>query len=294
MKTILLAGGTGFIGRKLEITLVNQGYSVVILSRNPKRINEFFWNPSKKEIDFKALENVTAIINLCGANIGERRWSEKRKAELLNSRIEPTQFLASLIPQLPILESYISASGISCYGFDSLTKIYTETDPFGQDYLSQLVKQWENASDLFNDKCRVVKMRTAVVLDLNEGALQKIIAPIKWGIGSPLGDGNQIMPWVYIDDLTNSFLFAVQNPIEGAFNCVGGNDSNKNFTRKIARCLKKSFWFPNVPSFLLKLIFGEMSDLVLKGVHVSNHKFSATGFKFQYSKIEEIFQVKST
>ncbi len=290
MKTILIAGGTGFIGRRIQKLLENSNYKVSILSRSPKKSNEFQWDPSKGEIDKKALENVSAIINLCGSGIGDKRWTVKRKEELFHSRIEPTKFLYSLIKDLPDLECYISASGISCYGFEDNQKIYSEENPFGSDYLSQLVKSWENVANLFESQCRVVKMRTAVVLDEKEGALSKIAKPIQIGIGSELGDGKQIMSWVHIDDLTNAFLFAIQNTIAGSFNIVGGNHSNKEFSKTLAKTLNKPFFFPKVPAFILNLILGEMAGIVLKGVNVSNQKIVAAGFKFHFTDLEKTFK----
>ena len=290
MKTILIAGGTGFIGRRIQNLLEKSNYKVSILSRSPKTKNEFYWNPTKGEIDKKALENVSAIINLCGAGIGDKRWTKSRKEELYQSRIEPTKFLFSLIDDLPDLESYISASGITCYGFEDSNKLYSEDDPFGSDYLSQLVESWENVADLFKSHCRVVKMRTAVVLDEKEGALSKIAKPIQYGIGSALGDGKQIMSWVHIDDLTNAFLFAVQHPIEGAFNIVGGNHSNQDFSKSLANVLNKPFFLPKVPAFILNLLLGEMAMIVLKGVNVSNQKLLNAGFEFKFSELDATFK----
>ena len=290
MKTILIAGGTGFTGRKIQALLEEKGYNVNILTRNPKQKNEFSWNLEQKQIDTKAFENVVSIINLCGANIGEKRWSTKRKKELLDSRIESTKFLYSQIQNIPNLESYISASGITCYGFEDDTKKYSEEDPFGRDFLSQLVKEWENAADLFLTHCRVVKMRTAVVLDKEQGALPKISLPIRFGIGSPLGTGKQSTSWVHITDLTNAYLYAIENTIIGAFNIVGGNESNKEFSEKLAKTLHKPFWFPNVPAFILQLLLGEMSIILLKGNTATNQKMIDTGFEFKFLKVQDAFE----
>jgi uncharacterized protein (TIGR01777 family) len=290
MKTILIAGGTGFTGRKIQSLLEEKGYVVNILTRNPKQKNEFRWDLEQKEIDERAFENVVSIINLCGANIGEKRWTIKRKKELLDSRIETTKFLYSQIQNIPNLESYISASGITCYGFEDDKKIYSEEDPFGGDYLSQLVKEWENAADLFKTHCRVVKMRTAVVLDKEQGALPKISLPIRFGIGSPIGTGKQSTSWVHITDLTNAYLYAIENQIKGAFNIVGGNESNKEFSEKLAKTLHKPFWFPNVPAFILQLLLGEMSVILLKGNNASNQKIIDTGFQFKFLKVQDAFE----
>ena len=290
MKTILIAGGTGFTGRKIQALLEEKGYNVNILTRNPKQKNEFRWDLEQKQIDTKAFENVVSIINLCGANIGEKRWSTKRKKELLDSRIESTKFLYTQIQNIPNLESYISASGITCYGFEDDTKTYSEEDPFGSDYLSQLVKEWEITADLFLTHCRVVKMRTAVVLDKEQGALPKISLPIRFGIGSPIGTGKQSTSWVHITDLTNAYLYAIENTIIGAFNIVGGNESNKEFSEKLAKTIHKPFWFPNVPAFILQLLLGEMSIILLKGNTASNQKMIDAGFQFKFLKVQDAFE----
>lgn len=286
MKTILIAGGTGLVGKKLRRKLEDEGHQVRILSRNPINENEYYWNPSKKEFDKTALQNVDTIINLSGAGVADKRWTAERKKELFDSRIETTQFLASFIDEIPQLEAYISASGITCYGFESESKLYTETDPFGDDYISQLVKDWETAADLFSSHCRVVKMRIAVVLDHNGGALNKMSQAIRLGIGSPLGSGTQIIQWVHISDLVNAFNHVITYPLSGSFNVVGGNVNNKNFMKAIAQALKKPFWMPNVPSFVFKLLFGEMSVILLKGVNVSSQKIVDTGFKFEYVELD--------
>ena len=133
-------------------------------------------------------------------------------------------------------------------------------------------------------------MRTAVVLDSKEGAFQKIAQPIKMGIGSPLGSGEQYISWVHINDLVASYLFAIENKIEGVYNIVGGNDSNTTFGKTLAKKLKKGFWFPKVPAKVLKIILGKMSVLVLKGVQVSNKKITEKGFRFKYDSLEKVFE----
>ena len=287
MKTILIAGGTGLVGKKLQEKFETEGHEVRILSRNPKKDNEYLWNPSLHEIDKRALKNVDTIINLSGAGIADKRWTKLRKKELFDSRIQTTAFLLKQIHDLPKLECYISASGITCYGFDNDTKFYQESDPFGEDYMSQLVQNWENAADLFATHCRVVKMRISVVLDGKSGALSKMSQAIRLGFGSPLGNGKQILQWVHISDLTNAFYHVATHPLAGSFNIVGGNDSNKTFMKATAKILKKPFWMPSVPAFLLKILLGEMSMILLKGINASNQKIRNTGFEFKHVDLEE-------
>lgn len=287
MKTILIAGGKGLIGTKLKSFLNSKGYQIRILSRNPSNSDEFKWDPSINYIDFKALENVSVLINLCGEGIAEKRWTIKRKKELFDSRIETTNFLFSLKNHFSALETYISASGITCYGFEDPVKYYDEEDPFGQDYLSKLVQEWENSADQFSTICRVVKMRTSVVLAKEGGALPKLLKPFQWGVGSPLGSGHQIMPWIHIDDLVSLFSFAIESNIQGSINAVAGNISNTEMTRAIAIQLNKKMFFLNVPAFVLKLFLGEMSIILLEGVHVSNEKLILNNFTFQFSELKE-------
>lgn len=287
MSTILIAGGTGLVGRKLQLLLKSKGHQVNILTRNPKGERQHKWDPEKKEIDPLALKDVNVLINLCGENVADQRWTKKRKKLLFDSRIGTTEFLASLVHEMPQLECYISASGINSYGFENDQKVYVESDPFGKDYMSQLVKDWENAADLFTKHCRVVKMRISVVLDKDGGALKKMSQSIRMGVGSPLGNGKQMIPWVHISDLARSFDYVITHSIDGPVNIVGGNHSNKNFMKAIAKTLKKPFWFPAVPSFLLQLILGEMSVIILKGIQASNHKIVDTGFHFEFTELDK-------
>ncbi|MDB0011440.1 TIGR01777 family oxidoreductase [Crocinitomicaceae bacterium] len=290
MKTVLIAGGTGHLGRNIEKELILKGYKVLILTRNPTKENHVFWNPAESKIDTEKLSEIEIIINLAGENIGAKKWSNDRIKALFLSRINPAVILYENRTSFPKLKQYISASGVNCYGYDSLTKIYEETDVYGKDTLSQIVEKWEEAADLFLDKYIVTKMRTAVVLDSKDGAFQKIAQPIKMGIGSPLGSGEQYISWVYIDDLVASYLFAIENEIEGVYNIVGGNDSNKTFGKTLAEKLKKGFWFPKVPAFVLKFILGKMSILVLKGVQISNKKITEKGFKFKFDSLDKVFE----
>jgi uncharacterized protein (TIGR01777 family) len=287
METIMIAGGTGLIGQALEKKLLSNGHAVRILSRNPTKANQYYWDPSTMQIDEIALQEVTVLINLSGAGIAQKRWSKKRKEELASSRIGTNVFLASKLSKFPKLKQFISSSGINCYSLNDSSKIYTESDDFGTDYLSQLVKDWETSADLFEKKCVVAKIRTAVVLSPNGGALSKMIPAIKMGIGSPLGSGNQAMAWIHIDDLVELFTFVIEHQLAGAYNAVTACTSNKNFMKSLANHLNKPFWFPNVPSFVLKIIFGEMSTVLLDGVQVSNQKITDLGFKFHKNNLEE-------
>jgi uncharacterized protein len=290
LKIVLIAGGTGLIGRSLEKKLTNQGVEVRILTRNPKNGNEYKWLPNEKLIDEKSLIGVDTIINLAGAGIGDKRWSKAYKKELIDSRIIPTKFLLELAPKINSLKQYVSASGINCYGYDYPERVHTEEDPFGGDFLSQLVEKWEQSSSPFSEFCIVTKLRISVVLSKKGGALSKIAAPVKMYFATALGSGKQWMPWIYIDDLVHMMEHVSYHRIEGVFNAIGGAESNTDFTRNLAKVLHRPFFLPNVPAFLLKLIFGEMSTVVLLGVNASNQKVKKTGFKFKFEKTEACFE----
>jgi uncharacterized protein (TIGR01777 family) len=284
MKTVLIAGGSGLIGKKLNQVLSKKGYKVHTLTRTAKHRGQIYWNPSQQTIEGKHLDKVNIIINLAGENIGEKRWTDDRKKALRDSRLKTTQFLHSLVSNFPNLEYYISASGINCYEQDD--EVHVESDPYGNDFLSKLVKEWEAMSDLFESNCKVAKLRISMVLSKRGGALDKMLLPVKLGLGSPIGTGKQMMPWIHIEDLCNLFVYAIENELTGTYNAAANCDSNHDFMKALAKALKRPFFMPKVPAFLLKLILGEMSTLVLDSTNASNEKIKNTGFVFQYENIQ--------
>jgi len=284
MKTVLIAGGSGLIGKKLNQVLSKRGYKVHALTRTAKHRGQIYWNPSQQTIEGKHLDKVNIIINLTGENIGEKRWTKERKKALRDSRVKTTQFLHSLVSNLPNLEYYIAASGINCYAQDD--ELHVESDAYGKDFLSKLVKEWEAVSDLFESNCKVAKLRISMVLSKRGGALDKMLLPVKLGLGSPIGTGTQMMPWIHIDDLCNLFVYAIENELTGTYNAVANCDSNHDFMKALAKALNRPFFMPKVRAFLLKLMLGEMSALVLDSTNASNEKVKNTGFVFQHEAIE--------
>ncbi|MFN5147981.1 MAG: TIGR01777 family oxidoreductase [Flavobacteriia bacterium] len=287
MKNVLIAGGTGLIGQRLQELLTAKGHIVSVLTRKPQKVNEFYWDPAEKKIDAKAFVNVQVLINLSGAGIADSKWTAARKKELYDSRIGANEFLFAQADKIPQLEQFISSSGINAYGYDDGNREHVESDAFGKDYLSDLVRQWEESADLFRSKCKVAKIRTAVVLDPKGGALARMKGPINAGIGSPLGSGEQQMPWIHYEDLVRIFQHVIDQQMEGAFNVVTSNASNKEFMKTMATVLKKPFFFPKVPSFVLKILFGEMADMLLKGAKGSNQLIRSTGYEFVFSDLEK-------
>ncbi|WP_457618592.1 TIGR01777 family oxidoreductase [Lutibacter sp.] len=241
-------------------------------------------------IDIKAITTSDYIIHLAGAGIANKRWSKSRKKGLIDSRIKTTNLLYEKVKELnPNLKGFIAASGIGFYGAITSSKIFTEKDENGGDFLSLVCKLWEKASNQFNTlSIRTVIFRTGIVFSKNGGALQKIIKPIKLGFGSPIGSGNQFMPWIHLEDLCNMYIEAIENPsLKGIYNAVAPQHiTNKFLTQEITKILKMKIWLPKIPSLVFKIIFGEMAIILLKGSRVSSDKISKTGFKFKFPDLE--------
>lgn len=290
MKTILIAGGTGFIGTRLSKFLKELGYTVYILSRKPKRKEHIYWNAHSRKIEGKFLNEIEVIINLAGAGIAEKKWTNKRKQEIIKSRTETIDYLFLSVRNFPKLEQFITVSGIDCYGYDHNNKVMTEHDPYGSNFISEVVQQWEKAAHQFDLQYKTTILRLPIVLDANKGALPKMAGPIKKWLGAPLGSGKQPMNWVQIDDLTAIFQHVLEKKITGTFNVVGGTNTNEEFTKTLAHVLKKPIFLPNIPKFIMKLGLGELSELLLNGNYVSGQKLIDTGFEYKHSDLKSTLE----
>lgn len=290
-EVVLITGAGGLIAQELSKKIEND-YEVRFLTRTKKHKNEYEWNIKSGTIDESAFENLSHIIHLAGANISEKRWTKERKKELISSRVESAKLLLDTLRKKNIqLKSFISASGINYYGTKTSEKIFTETDDPGNDFLSEVVILWERAADEFKEQNlaeRVVKIRTAVVLSEKEGALKKMLPPIQCYVGSPLGKGKQYMPWIHIKDICSIYEFALKNTqMNGAYNANSPNHiTNENFTKQIAEAIKKPLSMPNVPGFVLKLIFGELANALLEGSRASSQKIQDAGFHFEFPSLQ--------
>ena len=293
-KSVLIAGGTGLIGLRLSQLLTEKSYSVSHLSRrvgNDKpKYPRIFWDPENQELDSSLIEDFDHIINLSGNGIIDKPWTPKRKQALKDSRVGSTRLLKNSIEKNQKKpESYVSASGIAYYGKIDNGSAYSETDPLGEGFLSELSQQWENEVDEI-EKLGIPcsKVRIGLVLDKNGGALFELAKPVKLGLGAALGTGKQYMSWIHIDDLCRIFIFAMENKLSGAINGVAPKPvSNKEFTKILAKKLKRVQFLPNVPSFLMKLGLGERAELLLTGNNISSKKIESLGFEFLYKSLEE-------
>ncbi len=292
MASILVTGGTGFIGNALCDLLREKGHTVLILSRtktdNP---NTFYWNLAERYVDSEAVIKADFIIHLAGEGIADKRWTKQRKKNLINSRVETANLLFKKVKELnPNLKGFIAASGIGYYGATTSEKIYAENDAAGEDFISEICKVWEKATLQFETiNIRTVIFRTGVVFAKEGGALEKLSQPIKLGVGSALGSGEQYIPWIHLEDLCNIYMAAIENSkINGIYNAVAPEHiTNKILTKTMAKKLKKPLWLTNIPAFLMKLILGEMAVILLEGSRISSEKIMATGFKFKFPNINE-------
>ena len=290
---ILITGGSGTLGSALTQKLLTNNIEVVHLTREKNSKNDvknYIWDWSKNYIDENCLKGITHIVHLAGAGIAEKAWTKRRKNTIVKSRVLTARLLHSKINSLNLnIAAFISASAVGYYGAQISEKIFIESDNSFEDFMGNCCKQWENAADQFNPIARVIKFRLGVILDKNSGALLKIAKLVKNRIGSPLGSGKQYMPWIHLEDAVNLFYFAIMNnKIKGTFNAVSQEIiTNKELTLKIGKVLNRKIWMPNVPSFILKFIYGELSDTILKGVKVSNDKIKSLNFKFKYEKVDE-------
>ena len=302
-KQRVIAGATGVIGQFLTQRWLAAGYDIVAIGRDKKKIINTFGEKVKaitwNELKAADLAQAEVIINLTGAGIGEQRWTSARKREIILSRVESTQRLVELCKQLgkesPAL---FNASAIGVYGLQTeyeneLPTAYDEDTPINfqqaNDFLADVGRAWELAAKPAEDAgIRVVYLRFAVVLAAQGGALQRIALPFKFGLGGPIGSGNQPFCWVSLIDLAAAIEFLIpKSEIKGAVNIVAPECvAQKQFAKTLGKILQRSSIIPT-PAWILKLIFGQMAEeLLLKGQHVTPMRLQKMGFTFQYPTIE--------
>jgi uncharacterized protein (TIGR01777 family) len=295
---VLITGATGLIGSKLVALCHKNEIEVHYFTTSKDKIEDsknykgFYWNPAKGEIDTAAFDGVTTIVNLAGATIS-KRWTKSYKKTILESRTQTANILYKSLRDLSHeVDHFISASGISIYP-NSKTRLYSEENrDVDNSFLAEVVVAWEAGADQFKSLgIDVAKVRTGVVLAKEEGALPKLVAPVKYWVGAPLGSGKQWQSWIHIDDIAFIYLQIILNQWEGIYNAVAPTPvTNKKLTKQIASLLDKPLWLPNVPAFMLRLILGEMATLVLEGQLVSSNKLEERGYRFLYYNVESALE----
>lgn len=291
MSIVLITGGSGLIGTALTEALRSLGHEVRHLGRRPGErygIRTYGWDVARGTMDGAALQGVDHIVHLAGAGIADKRWTPARVQELIDSRALSALLLLRTARELGVVpKSFVSAAGINYYGAVTSDRIFTELDGAGNDTIGRISLEWEAAVDQWSAVCRVVKLRTPVVLAAHGGALPKLMAPVKWGAGAALGSGRQWMPWIHLHDLVECYRSAIfKEAFFGAYNvCAPEDVTNAAMMKSVARVLGRPFFLPPVPGFLLKLALGELSGILLEGSRASNERLLRTGFRFQHPKL---------
>jgi uncharacterized protein len=287
--TIVIAGGSGFLGRKLVKIFESEGHQVRVLTRRPAASRDVNWRPDgspgvlPRELDAK-----DAVINLAGEGIADHRWTPERQAAIRNSRMLATRTLVRAVAQCAQPPKvFVSASAVGYYGARGEEPI-TESSPPGTDFLARLCVEWEQEARVVESpSTRLAIARTGLVLDKNGGALARMLMPFKFGFGATLGSGDQYMPWIHSEDWALMIAWIVQNDrAAGAFNVTAPAPvTNRTFTRTLARVLRRPAVF-HAPAFAMKAALGEMAAVLLTGQRAVPVHAEQLGFRFLHRTLE--------
>ena len=293
MSEILLAGGSGLIGSKLIKKIKQKNYRIVLLStQKNKCINEetLFWDPQNGIFPDIDLNRFSACYNFCGAGIFDQNFTNERKLILKESRVKPIEFLLKNFKlQNVVVPSFISASASGYYPNVCLNEL-NEDSTLGQGYISELVDTWEQAAHAFKPQAQnLAIVRIGIVLSAQGGFLKKLTAPMRFFAGAVPGSGKQMCSWVHIDDLCELFIYLFENKLSGTFNGVAPKpESIEKISQQAAKLIHRPILLPNIPTLMLKLIFGkERHELLLCDQNISSNKIQKLGFKFKYNTSEE-------
>ena len=295
-KKIVIAGASGLIGKHLSMLLADNGYEVKALVRNTAKASKFLKHPNIKLIEWDIqmtpeqvspiLEGCDCVINLTGSSVGGKRWNEEVKKDLYDTRIDSTRQLVNSINLcIKKPKTYITSCGVGIYGYRGDEDI-TEDSSFGNDFLAMLCIDWEKEAFKAQQHCRVVSIRTGVVLDKNEGALKELSLPFKFFAGGWLGKGKQWFPWIHINDIIEIYKFCIDNEtISGPIN-AGSPDvvRNKDFCKELAKAMHRPCMFP-VPAFALRIAVGEFAETLLHGQKVIPRNLENLNFPFRFKKL---------
>ena len=299
MQTIIITGGTGMVGQSLTNLLLAKGYQVIVLTRQKKQSSRAYfsfaqWDLNKGWIDPAAIAAADYIIHLAGEGVADKRWTAARKKAILDSRVNSSALLVKALKENPNkVKAIVAASAIGWYGPDnekSKQSGFVETDVVDSSFLGDTCRQWEESMHPVKALgIRLVSIRIGIVFNKMGGALAEFMKPAKLGAAAILGDGKQVVSWIHQQDLNRLMLFALeQEQVEGVYNAVAPDPVNNEILTKAIASRFHTWAIPfNVPSFILKVMLGEMSVEVLKSAKVSASKIIAAGFKFDYASMDE-------
>jgi uncharacterized protein (TIGR01777 family) len=298
---IIIAGGSGLIGRALTSALVIDGNEVTILSRNPGKVigmpggvKILEWDARTVQEWGKEIDKTDAVINLVGENLsGEgllpSRWTKDRKDRLLRSRVDAGNVLTNAIEMSDNKPAvFVQASGIGIYGTNP-EKQFTEASSVADDFLANLSKQWEASTEPVEALgVRRMVVRTGVVLSTKGGALRPLLLPYRFFIGGPIGNGKQVYSWIHIDDEVNAIRFLIEHDqTRGVFNLSSPNPvTNNEFGKTISMVMRRPHFLP-LPGFIMQLAFGEVASMVLEGQMVLPKKLLEVGYVFKYPTLDK-------
>jgi len=290
--SIIITGGSGLVGRELTATLSYAGREVIVLSRFPDRVADLplkaravAWDGRTPTGWGHLVNGADAVVNLAGANLAGSRWAAQRKQVLRDSRVQAGKAVVEAIRAASDKPKVVvQASAVGYYGPRGSEEV-TETTPAGSDFQAELCKEWEASTAPVEEwGVRRVVARTGVVLSPDGGALPRMMAPFRFFVGGPLGDGKQWFPWIHFTDEVNALKYLIDNDTaSGAYNlCSPGPVTNAEFSRTLAKRMRRPCWFA-VPGFMLRLLYGQMADVLLKGQKQMPRRLQRSSFRFLYS-----------
>ena len=288
-RKLVIAGGTGLLGRALAKRATAEDWDVTVLTRSKTQIETgacVMWDGEQLDEWMSCLEGADAVVNLCGASIGEGRWTTKRKTEIHASRIKPTHCLLSALEKVSCRPKFLQASAVGYYGPGDSVK--DESDRPGNDYLSRLAIDWEEAASTYDGPTTITRL--GVVLDSDGGALPRLAMPFRVFLGGSLGSGDQWFSWISLLDATRALMFVLNKEITGPVNMVAPTPlANKDVALALGKVLSRPSITPT-PEFVLRTMLGEQATLLLEGQRILPTRLTEAGFEFEHPAIEQALQ----